>query len=342
MGHIVGGPDLDRLSLPTEASPITNRMRAIRHVVAMGLIGVALPGCLSESTKPETRFLPSFSDIQGTAANQVFLVAWGDGVWRYTGLFWKPVQGLPHGFYSAVWSSGAGDTWLAGNANGEGFIDHYDGRAWKTVQTSPAWGNRSMWGSSAHDLYVTSWNSAGSEVGLLHYDGATWESVAEGLLGYWGYGDVWGSSATDVFATGNGVVHFDGKTWSKQVIPDDLSATAIWGASASDVFAVGGSGTILHFDGTQWTVQRPPDQRNGGLNTNLFDVWGSSAHDVYAVGAYGLVLHYDGAGWTQLARLTGNHLYAVWGSSAEDVTIAGANGAAYHFDGERWAKAPLF
>jgi hypothetical protein len=50
---------------------------------------------------------------------------------------------------------------------------------------------------------------------------------------------VWASSATDVYvAAEDAIVHFDGKSWKKEVTPN-VRLRAVWGSSAHDVWAGG-------------------------------------------------------------------------------------------------------
>ena len=70
---------------------------------------------------------------------------------------------------------------------------------------------------------------------------------------------IWGSSSSDVFAVGvrydgsgnDGIVHYDGHTWSDMT--DDMEIiyimNGVWGSSGSDVFAVGRAGVLLHYPG---------------------------------------------------------------------------------------------
>jgi len=58
--------------------------------------------------------------------------------------------------------------------------------------------------------------------------------------------DVWGSSGNDVFVAGSqGILHYDGVTWSYMENGTSNGFGTIWGLSGNDVFAVGS--TIQHY-----------------------------------------------------------------------------------------------
>jgi hypothetical protein len=81
---------------------------------------------------------------------------------------------------------------------------------------------------------------------ILHYNGATWSSVASGTMEL--LEAVGGTSASDVWAVGlfGTILHYNGTTWSSVSSGTTWDLGSIWGSSASDVWAVGGNGTILH------------------------------------------------------------------------------------------------
>ena len=115
----------------------------------------------------------------------------------------------------------------------------------------------------------------------------TWQLSATGPVR-----SIWGDPSGEVFAVcRQGILHYDGSTWSNTSLPDEV--LDIWGSSAEDVFAVGWNwssatgthGSIFHYDGKVWTAMTTPTSQV------LHAVWGSAANDVYAVGESATILH---------------------------------------------------
>jgi hypothetical protein len=112
-----------------------------------------------------------------------------------------------------------------------------------------------VWGSSGINVYAVGF---GSELNgtIVHFDGTQWTTVPGTNPGEI-YFDVWGSGPDDVFVVGGfhredveaipGVIlHYDGKTWSRESVATQLPIVGIWGDDAGNVFAVGSNGTILN------------------------------------------------------------------------------------------------
>ena len=88
----------------------------------------------------------------------------------------------------------------------------------------------------------------------------------------------------------NGVaLHWDGTSWRRQTLPDEVAATScegLWGSSPTDVWAACSFGRVLHYDGMAWRI----DQREELTSPSLFAIAGSGA-DLWAVGTLGGILH---------------------------------------------------
>ena len=178
---------------------------------------------------------------------------------------------------------------------------------------------------------------------------ATWHDMVKLLWA--SLGDVWGTSADNLYVVGysicgeeHGVVyHYDGKTWSKTIIPVEGRLRGIWGTSANNVFAVGYTSKepvhsiIVHYDGNGWAQMSSPSY------DILRAVWGSSAKDVFAVGSFGTILHYDGIGWHEedVPGRVYAHLLDVWGTSHSDVFAVGDKGTILHYDGIDWKEMDI-
>jgi hypothetical protein len=206
------------------------------------------------------------------------------------------------------------------------------GLAWSIVPSGTVKELDGVWGTSASNVWAV-----GDET-ILHYDGATWSTVAGGsaLFGIWLFG-IWGSSASDIWAVGYQaggtpvIFHYDGANWSSVPSPStELQYTSVSGSSASDVWAAGPRGFISHYDGTSWS--NVPT----GANQVLFAVWASSPSDVWAVGIDG-TFHYNGTSWAPVTNLSGEFM-GLSGTSQSDVWAVGRGGPS-HYDGTSWSGA---
>jgi hypothetical protein len=170
----------------------------------------------------------------------------------------------------------------------------------------------------------------------VHSTGGNWSLMP----GAPGGNALWGASASDVFlvrgvpASGWGIYHYDGATWTQMTAPGTPRAlTAIWGTSVSDIYAVGASATVLHYDGTSWQAVTTPASATVTFN----GVWASAGDDVYLAGLSGNIYHYDGNAWTNISPAPGFGADAIWGSRAGDVyTVSGSY--VFRYDGATWTE----
>jgi hypothetical protein len=265
---------------------------------------------------------PSFADIGGSAADNVYAVG-SEGeepeqrgaVWRYDGA-WRRLAipaaaGLRDHNYGGVWASTPRDVFVVGSASmvgasagptkTVGVVVHYDGSAWRHSQLpSNVAELRAVWGGSAHDVFALGADSAHSRPVFFRYDGSRWRRMP--VPADWQYSLIalWGSSGDDVYAVGTAsdgtgvIVHFDGAEWRRVPLP--LLATRwfndVWGTSARDVIAVGGPSpdeALFLYDGTQWrpvaiptSWQPDPNPTNGPMES-LQSVWGARDGDVFVI-----------------------------------------------------------
>jgi hypothetical protein len=223
------------------------------------------------------------------------------------------------------------------------------------IGTAPAIDDtlQGIWGSSADDIYVV-----GDSGTIVHYDGASWSTVATGTTEQ-NLKAVWGSSGNDVWTVGDRrnvgggnyrftIVHGtdNGSTWTDLAVTSGQNLKSIWGSSATDIWAVGdawrsGSSdryTILHTTngGTSWT-----NTNTVGTSTpqTLYGVWGPNADYVYAVGAGGRIICYTSAtsAWASMTSGTTSTLRGVWGSAWNDVYAVGNGGIILHYGGTSWS-----
>jgi hypothetical protein len=154
---------------------------------------------------------------------------------------------------------------------------------------------------------------------------------------------VWAASPTDAWAVGGTpgggtaapndvLLHWDGKTWTPEVLPGTplgRSLYKVWGASPTDVYAVGEAGTVWHRKGTTWAQETSP------ATGTLLTVFGCSATDVYAVGGQ-TVLHSDGATWSKVDVKLTNIVNGVTCGAGGDVLIVGGGGLKQRLVGGAW------
>jgi hypothetical protein len=190
--------------------------------------------------------LPSMNNYKamwGTASDDLFLVCYGGGIFRYNGSTGTPMTLPRAGLYlSDIWGSGNDNVFVTGTE----IILHFDGTSWSDMPLpSYAYGFQGIWGASATSVYAVSLSGF-----ILHYDGTSWTTSFIGGGGTRSFQGIWGSSESDVFAVGGSsgsyyIYHYDGSTWTEMVNATGGKLYAIWGTASNNVFACGDSGRIL-------------------------------------------------------------------------------------------------
>jgi hypothetical protein len=141
-----------------------------------------------------------------------------------------------------------------------------------------------IWGTSRENVYAVGIANGFRGV-VLHYDGRLW--TTESIPQVRELRDIAGSSASNIYV-GVHTLHYDGATWTEIYDKNVGGAERAWVFGTSAVFGVGGYGCIYLFDGKEWKAM------DSGTKNNLHAVWGSSPNDVWAVGDGGTILHYAG------------------------------------------------
>jgi hypothetical protein len=252
---------------------------------------------------------------------------------------WSTVQELDRAVLS-VWGTSDRDVFAVGGALGNekpALAMHYDGSAWREL--SPG-GNDTFWwvnGSSSTDVWMVGTNGR-----IAHWDGKAFAPHTSGTTAtLWG---VWAFSPTDAWAVGGTpgggvaasndiVLRFDGKTWSREALPDaplGRSLFKVWGTSSSDLYVVGEAGTIWHRKGATWTLESKTPLATG----TLFTVYGCSASDVYAVGGND-VLHSDGTRWSRVTVDLSSQVNGV-SCAGSAVAIVGFGGSKQRLVAGKW------
>jgi hypothetical protein len=222
---------------------------------------------------------------------------------------------------TGVWGSSKADMWMVGH---KGTLLHFDGAKWFKILAPVANSITSIWGSSATDIW------AGSDDGLLHYDGNNWVLMSAISVHH-----LHGQSASLVFGTdGAGKMFaFDGLSWSTVANLGGITYT-VWVVGPNDVWTggmSGGSAIAMHFDGAKWT-----NTMSGGMKA-VADIWAASSNDVWAVGFFGEISRYDGKVWSSVLTLPpGGTFNSVHGESPTSVWAVGHE--MHHFNGSKWSK----
>jgi hypothetical protein len=199
---------------------------------------------------PNYHFDGDLWGVWGSSASDVFAVgagySSGDGRWygtilHYDGNNWSRVDFPDGSMFYDVWGSSSSDVFAVGNG---GTVFHYDGNTWSQMSaglTGYLGVKYEVWCSSPTDVFVA--GPTGALGTIYHYDGVTWSELDTNTDMF--LAGIWGTSATDIFAWGQGIIHFDGNTWTDMKCPSGVSG--VWGIYPSDVFAVGEGGMILHY-----------------------------------------------------------------------------------------------
>ena len=160
----------------------------------------------------------TLADVYGTSSTNVIAVGTGD----------EPMDDIP----------------------AYGLVYRFDGTSWtrQHIQREDLDASLSLgavWASSPTDVFVVGFEEgpvAGSGAVVYHSDGSGFVKMeippTQLLTG------LWGTSATDVYAVGDGVLHYDGQSWTR--LDDHGGLADLWGSSSSDLFVVGNGGRILH------------------------------------------------------------------------------------------------
>jgi hypothetical protein len=242
---------------------------------------------------------------------------------------------------TGVRASSATDAWAVGssccatNNFGRGALtEHWNGSAWKVV---PSLDNRftdellnaviDLSPSNAWAVGETKQSGYRSGAPLiLHWNGASWQSVAPPTGTTGKLLAATHSSPSDLWAVGDDnhghalVLHSAGGAWTRVPVPDFgpiVNLRGVRAFSPTDVWVVGGEGSAstvtLHWNGVGWTRALSP---NPDPNSNLLHaVGGSSPRDLWAVGqrtrsktstgvppgTRTLAVHWDGSRWTTVA-----------------------------------------
>ena len=269
-------------------------------------------------------------------------------------------------FQASLTGKSSADLWVTGTAGGAGAVAHYDGTAWSiavtiaghqlgrivevspddlwtidavtashavlrirggqatVVSDIPAGTYEDLLALGADDVYV-----ATSDVGILHWNGATWQPVGAlaSVATPCGFCEmsISGTGPTDLWVaqTDGTLVHWDGVSW--QPAPLTTLVKRISATSPTNVWIIGRTAANIpvaaRWDGAAWTTY--PRQN---ATTTYISVVALADNDVWIAENIGVVDHYDGVTWTSSgSRMTPPSSTSGFGSLlAVDRQILGA------------------
>jgi len=289
------------------------------------------------SNKPNKTDLTDFTDIWGTAADNIYAVGQLGSkgatrtVLRRSGQpRWEVQFEGVKGTSWSIWGSDMNNIWTFGQA-GIGEADgsvtatpnilRSDGTTWSPVANTPVRNLFSAWGTGPNQLWV------GTDIGsVLYWNGSSWtqqqDTGATGPL----YG-LWGADPSHVWATGrDGVIaKWDGSKWSREQSGTGELLLSLWGYDTRNLWAVGKMGAVLKSDGAEWSLQ------NSGTMQGLWGVWGADATHVWAVGEGGSIIRWDGNSWTSQTSGTQQVLHGIWGTDAHHIWTVGSKGTILNY-----------
>lgn len=141
----------------------------------------------------------------------------------------------------AVWGSGPGDVYVAGDA---GILHSTDGGLTWTLLGGTRGAGR-VWGLDAGHVWAVGARGADGVILYTTDGGLSWtETVLPGVP----LNGIWASSPADVYAVGAGtVLRFDGRVWREMPTGHpSLHFVDVWGTSPENVLVFASNGTVLH------------------------------------------------------------------------------------------------
>jgi hypothetical protein len=286
-------------------------------------------------------------DIWGSGPSNIFAVGESGTILHFNGQAWTtmsiPKEAGGKDLY-AVWGSAADTVFIAGD---QGVLLKGNAQGWSAMdlpEDLPPAAFLGVWGAGPQDVYAVGYTTFGNGYAavILHYDGSSWKDMElpPYCLGPVLY-EVWGLAANKVYAVGDGVMEYDGKTWTCLTSYQDLSGgRGVWGTSSSELFIVGEEtstsefGYIYKYDGNDWTSMEVDFGAESSAMETVRDIWGENKNNVFAVGKIsgnaGIpVFHYDGQKWSQVAAPSGlknGRLNGIWGMGAKQAWAVGDDG----------------
>lgn len=267
-----------------------------------------------------------------------------------------------------IWANSAKNVYTVGfNDQNKGKMWNFDGNRWNSVAITSSEGGiiqgafdlESIYGFAANDIWAVGEQSRlnpnpppnflDSSL-IIHFDGSQWREhqIQRGRS----LVDVWGSSPSSVWAVGlaGTAYFFNGVSWGRRTIRDDINFNCLTGNSSSDIYALGYkldtspydsiASYIFHFDGNTWSLRDSlientfPPQHTFGTSR----IWALNSSEVFTTG-YG-IFRKSGVGWTKVYD-DGSLFGGIDGNAPNNIFTVGSGGI-YHFNGSDWFRYPQF
>lgn len=278
--------------------------------------------------------LPALGALGGSGAGDIWLCGFG-AVFHHDGGGWQPPVIAPPSipvFDHAGVAVTASNVWFGGATT----LVAYDVKA----PTSPPYvqsstpGLTALWANDNDVLWIAN----GTAVSAVAAAPPAGTSMSHPAIAAWGTGD------HVFFLSETTVAHFDGATWSEEVLPTTTTTPrmrAISGSSPDDVWAVGGDFTpqIFHRSSGAWTSVPSPTV-SGGV-TAVFSVAPADAWSAVAIPNGDIpesrLAHWDGTSWSTFGPpIPLAQILSIWGADPFDIWAVGTSGTVLHYDGQRW------
>jgi hypothetical protein len=275
----------------------------------------------SVKSKPGSRVLR----IDGTAADDVWLVEYDGVVRHFDGSTWKEmativeVQDLRVVAKDNVWITLRDGLfhWEGGNFVRKTYRGAERSYGYMVLANDRPSGLWEITGAGR----VERWQD--KDLGAIAAADDDFDSAISGLT----KDDAW-------IATFRGARHWNGTSWTRfDVFKDDYSSS-IFAAGPSDVVLIGQYGNIARWNGATWSVSAPTAMRRWYASAGIgpSDIW---------IGGEGVLSHWDGSTWSETAveggilAMTAVATNDIW---AVIVTPATSESSFLHYDGTAWSK----
>jgi hypothetical protein len=276
-------------------------------------------------TNVSTPTTANLETVWGAARDKVW-AAGDDVVLFWDGARWTTVApptdagGSPFGG-DVIRGASASDVWLASSKSSTvspGAVWHFDGAQWQLW--SQRFGARELWVDPAASVYATP-TAVGTTLVRKGLADATFRRVDTTPFAGAPSG-VWSGAPNDIWLVYfDGLVHFDGSSWSTRLVlpktPSFEQLERVAGSDSDDVWFSERNGDMLRWNGVGF--ERWPVAATGLDRISL-----RSRDDVWAAGRGGALVHFDGSNWRRLSSHESlGDLGAVAGVGADEVWAVG-------------------
>ena len=262
------------------------------------------------------------ADIHAVSPDSVVTVGGSGALLRWDGASWTADE-VPAMFdLHTVWGSNPQDYWAGGTDGFESAVLRFDGSTWSEVDTTHLGDSgtqhivedvTAMWGAEGGHLW------AGGPGGVYHFDGSIWEQSfdAGAVVGGWASGPA-GVGAGGGDALSNGVIRFDGSSWTTEQPLDTEAVTALGGGPDGVVHSIGAQGGIARSDGAGWEIEALAfqDELRGAWVADGGTVWTAAASG-------GGLMARSSDGWSWRKRDATTDFRSVFGFADDRIWLAG-------------------